>query len=268
MKKRLGNCRTDLRVGGNKMFSLKDKVAIITGAGQGIGRAIALALASQGAHIVIADVNAKSAGSVIDEIRALGNQAIVVEGNVTNEADVQKMVADTIAQFGKIDILVNNAGTVLTGPLTEIAPGDWDKVMAINVKGVFLTCKSVIPYMIERRYGKIVNIASVAGKIGGGLMGNSCYATSKGSVIALTKAIAKEMGPHNINCNAICPAFTDTPMTINFPKDKRETIIRAIPLGRAGKPDDIAAAACFLASDGAAFITGEIMDVNGGLVLD
>jgi len=250
------------------MFSLKDKVAVITGAGQGIGRAIALALASQGAYIAIADINVKSAGMVVDEVCALGTQGMVVQGDVTNEAEVQKMIADVLARFGKIDILVNNAGIVLTGPLTEITSGDWDKVMTINVKGFFLTCKSVIPHMMERRYGKIINIASVAGKIGGGLMGNSCYATSKGAVIALTKAIAKEMGPHNINCNSICPAFTDTPMTLNFPQEKREAIIRAIPLGRAGKPEDIASAVCFLASDGAAFITGEIMDVNGGLVLD
>lgn len=250
------------------MFALKDKVAIVTGSGQGIGREIALKLAAQGAHVVIADVNAECANAVANEIIGLGNKAMVALGDVTNEAQVQKMVADTIAQFGKVDILVNNAGIVLTGPLAEISPEAWDKVMAINVKGVYLTCKTVSAQMMERRYGKIINIASVAGKIGGGLMGNSCYATSKGAVIAMTKAIAKEMGPHNINVNAVCPTFTDTPMTVNFPKDKREIIIRNIPLGRAGKPEDIAAAVCFLASDEASFVTGEIMDVNGGMVLD
>jgi NAD(P)-dependent dehydrogenase (short-subunit alcohol dehydrogenase family) len=247
---------------------LKDKVAIVTGAGRGIGRAIALALAAHGAHIVINDVNLESAGAVADEVRALGTRAFVAQADVTDEDQVQKMVADTIDEFARVDILVNNAGIVQTGPLTEITPQGWDRVMAVNLKGVFLCCKAVFPVMMARRSGKIINISSVAGKMGGGLLGNSCYAASKGGVIAFTKGIAKEGGPYNINVNAITPALTDTDMTSGLSLKQRDAIIHAIPLGRAGKPDDIASAVCFLASDYAAFITGEIMDVNGGFMMD
>jgi len=247
---------------------LKDKVAIVTGAGRGIGRGIALALAAHGAHIVVNDVNLQNAGAVADEIRAAGTKALVVQADVTDEDQVQKMVYDAIDHFARIDILVNNAGIVQTGPVTEITPESWDKVMAVNLKGVFLCCKAVFPVMMARRSGKIINMASVAGKRGGGLLGNSCYAASKGGVIAFTKGIAREGGPYNINVNAITPALTDTDMTSSLNLKQRDTIIQMIPLGRAGKPEDIAAAVCFLASDYAAFITGEIMNVDGGFMMD
>lgn len=247
---------------------LKDKVAIVTGAGRGIGRAVALALAAHGAHVAVNDVNLQNAAAVAGEIRAGGTKALVAQADVTDEAQVRKMVADTIDHFAGIDILVNNAGIVLTGPVTEITPESWDRVMAVNLKGVFLCSKAVFPVMMARRCGKIINMASVAGKQGGGLLGNSCYAASKGGVIAFTKGIAREGGPYNINVNAITPALTDTDMTSGLSLKQRDAILRMIPLGRVGEPGDIAAAVCFLASDYAAFITGEIMDVNGGFMMD
>jgi NAD(P)-dependent dehydrogenase (short-subunit alcohol dehydrogenase family) len=247
---------------------LKDKVAIVTGAGRGIGKAIALALADHGAHIVVNDVNPDNARLVAEEIRAKGRKALSAAADVTDEAQVQAMVADAIGRLGAVDILVNNAGIVLTGPLTGISAADWDKVMAVNLKGVFLTCKAVFPHMTERRSGRIINISSVAGKRGGGLLGNSCYAASKGGVIAFTKGIAREGGPVGITANAITPALTDTDMTGGLTADQRESIIRMMPLGRAGRPQDIASAVCFLASDAAAFITGVALNVDGGLVMD
>jgi len=247
---------------------LKDNVAIVTGAGRGIGRAIALSLAAHGAHVIVNDINVQNARGVAEEIQQRGTKALVAQADVTDEKQVQKMVADGFDQFSRIDILVNNAGIIQTGPVTSISPEAWDKVMAVNLKGVFLCCKAVFPAMIAQRRGRIINIASVAGKRGGGLLGNSCYGASKGGVIAFTKGIAREGAPHNINVNAITPALTDTDMTGGLTPQERDTIIQMVPLRRAGKPEDIAAAVCFLASDNAAFITGEIMDVDGGFMMD
>ncbi len=247
---------------------VENKIAIVTGAGRGIGRAIALQLAKQGAHVLVSDIDPESACSVAREIQALGRRSMAVRTDVSDEPQVQMMVRQCVEGFGKIDILVNNAGIVSTGSLTEISAEAWDRTMQVNLKSVFLCCKAVFPLMMAQRSGKIVNIASVAGKRGGGLLGNSCYAASKGGVIAFTKGIAREGGPYNINVNAITPGLTETVMTSVLSDQQRESIVRAIPLGRAGKPEDIAAAVCFLASDSAAFITGEIMDVDGGLMMD
>jgi len=247
---------------------LKNKIAIVTGAGQGIGRAIARAFALHGAHVVVNDINSQNVEMVAEEIRQLGVRSVAALASVTDERDVKKMIADCIEHFGRIDILVNNAGVVQTGPMTGITVDDWDNVMGVNLKGVFLCCKAVFPVMMSQRSGRIINIASVAGKRGGGLLGNSCYAASKGGVIAFTKSIAREGGPYNINVNAITPSLTDTHMTSSMTTKQRDFVMQMTPLGRAGKPEDIAAAASFLASDYAAFITGEIMDVDGGLMMD
>ena len=247
---------------------LKGKTAIITGSGRGIGRAIALAMAAQGANIVVNDVNMESADEVVAEIEAMGRQAIAVKADVTAEEQVLAMVEACINRFGKLDILVNNAGIIQTAPVTEIDGKDWDRVMEVNLKGVFLCCKAVLAPMKAQHGGKIVNIASVAGKRGGGLLGNSCYSASKGGVIAFTKSLARESGPFGINVNAITPAFTDTEMTRSIAPDKKEFIIKMLPLGRVGQPDDIAGAVCFLASSMSDYMTGEIMDVDGGLMCD
>ena len=247
---------------------LKGKTAIITGSGRGIGRAIALAMAAQGANIVVNDVNMESADEVVAEIEAMGRQAIAVKADVTSEDQIKAMIETCINRFGKLDILVNNAGIIQTVPVTEIDGKDWDRVMEVNLKGVFLCCKAALAPMKAQHGGKIINIASVAGKRGGGLLGNSCYSASKGGVIAFTKSLARESGPFGINVNAITPAFTDTEMTRSIAPDKKEFIIKMLPLGRVGQPSDIAGAVCFLASSMSDYMTGEIMDVDGGLMCD
>lgn len=247
---------------------LTDKVAIVTGAGRGIGRTIALTLAKHGANVAVVDVNLGNANGVVREIEALGQKGLALEVDVSDEIKVKTMIDNCIEHFKRVDVLVNNAGVVQTGPLTDISVEAWDKVMSVNLKGVFLCCKAVFPFMMARKSGKIVNIASVAGKRGGGLLGNSCYAASKGGVIALTKGIAREGGPYNINVNAVAPALTETDMTNSLSGQQRDAIVKMMPLGRVGKPEDIAAAVCFLASENAGFITGEIMDVDGGLTMD
>lgn len=247
---------------------LTDKAAIVTGAGQGIGRAIALALAARGARVVVNDLNASHAQRVVEEIAAAGGQAFAYPIDVTEEVQVQAMVEACTARFGRVDILVNNAGIVQTVPLGEISAADWDQVMAVNLISVFLCCRAVFPVMQRQGGGKIVNIASVAGKRGGGLLGNACYAASKGGVIAFTKSLAREGAPYGINVNAVTPAFTATAMTSGIAPQERERILKLIPLGRVGQPEDVAKAVCFLASGDADYLTGEIMDVDGGLMMD
>ncbi|MHC1762636.1 MAG: SDR family NAD(P)-dependent oxidoreductase [Negativicutes bacterium] len=247
---------------------LKGKTAIVTGSGRGIGRAIALALAQQGANLVVNDVNMENAQKVVGEIEATGRTAITVQADVTEESQVNAMMASCIDRFGRIDILVNNAGIIQTAPVTEITGDDWDRIMKVNLKGVFICCKAALPAMMAQRSGKIINIASVAGKRGGGLLGNSSYSASKGGVIAFTKSLAREAGQYGINVNAITPAFTDTDMTRSIDPEKKAFIIKMVPLGRVGQPEDIAGAVVFLASSQSDYMTGEMMDVDGGLMCD
>ncbi|MFL6416674.1 MAG: SDR family NAD(P)-dependent oxidoreductase [Bryobacteraceae bacterium] len=243
-------------------------MALVTGAGRGIGRGCALELARAGAHLVISDVNLPNAEAVAREVAALGRQTLAIGVDVSSEDQVNEMVRQAVERFSRVDILVNNAGIVTTGRVTEITVETWDRTMAVNLKGVFLCSKAVFPLMIRQQDGRIINIASVAGKRGGGLHGNSCYAASKGGVIAFTKSLAREGGPYNVRVNAITPALIQTDMLDGLTQDKFEQIIEALPLRRAGTPQDVAAAACFLASDASAFMTGEIMDVDGGLMMD
>ncbi|WP_312152552.1 SDR family oxidoreductase, partial [Pseudomonas sp.] len=184
------------------------------------------------------------------------------------EQQVQAMVTQVERLFGGVDILVNNAGIVSTAPLLELTTAEWNRVMAIDLNSVFFCVKAVLPGMMDRRAGRIINIASVAGKRGGGLLGNSCYAAAKGAVIALTKGLAREAGPFDITVNAVSPALTDTEMTSVLAPQARAQVLAQMPLGRAGTPRDIAAAVCFLASAEAGFVTGEIMDVDGGFMRD
>jgi 3-oxoacyl-[acyl-carrier protein] reductase len=240
----------------------------VTGAGRGIGRAIAIELARQGAHVVLSDVNLQSAQAVASEVEQVGGESLAVRADVSSEEEVGEMVRQAVERFSRIDILVNNAGLVTTGPVTEISGETWDRTMAVNLKGVFLCSKSVFPMMMQQNDGRIINIASVAGKRGGGLHGNSCYAATKGGVIAFTKSLAREGGPYNIRVNAITPALIKTDMLESLSQDKLEAIVEALPLRRMGKAEDVAAAVCFLASDASSFMTGEIMDVDGGLMMD
>ncbi len=205
---------------------------------------------------------------VAREVEDYGCESLAVRTDVSSEADVGRMLTETVERFSRVDILVNNAGIVTTGPVTEITAETWDRVLAVNLKGVFLCSKAVFPLMLEQRDGRIVNIASVAGKRGGGMHGNSCYAAAKGGVIAFTKSLAREGGPYNIRVNAITPAVIKTEMLDGLAESNLQDILRTLPLRRMGRPEDVAAAVCFLASDASAFMTGEIMDVDGGLMMD
>lgn len=247
---------------------LAGKVAVVTGAGRGIGRSIALMLAERGADVVISDIQMENALQVVEEIKALGRQSIAIKADVANEEEVENMVKACVDKFGKLDILVNNAGLVSTKSLPETSLEEFDRVISVNLKGVFVCTKAVYPYMVKQKSGKIINIASVAGKRGGGLLGKSAYSAAKGGIIAFTKAIAREGGPNGINVNAICPGMTETEMIKDLTTEQRTAVINSIPLGRPGQTTDIAKAVCFLASGDSDYITGEIMDVDGGIMMD
>lgn len=249
-------------------MKLTDKVAVVTGAGRGIGRSIALELAAHGADCVIADIDEYSANRVAEEIRQLGRKTLAVKTDVSVQRDIETLVQTTLATFGRVDILINNAGVSSPLPLLDTSTEEFNRQIDINLKSVFYSCKAVFPAMMKQRSGKIVNIASIAGKRGGGIMGRSAYAAAKGGVIAFTKAVAREGAPFGINVNAITPGLTATEMTAHFTGEEREAIVKGIPLGRVGLPEDIARAVVFLVSDYADFITGEIMDVDGGFMMD
>ncbi|MET3717976.1 SDR family NAD(P)-dependent oxidoreductase [Pseudomonas sp. PvP001] len=249
-------------------LAITGQVAVVTGAARGIGFAIAQALGQCGARVAIADLDGAAASAAAGQLCKLGIDAIGVAVDVADEGQVQAMVETIERALGGIDILVNNAGIVSTGPLLDVSAAEWNRVLAIDLTSVFFCAKAVLPGMMARRAGRIINIASVAGKRGGGLLGNSCYAAAKGGVIALTKGLAREAGPFNITANAITPALTDTEMTRALAPEARARVLADMPLGRAGSPRDIAAAVCFLASDAASFVTGEIMDVDGGYMRD
>jgi 3-oxoacyl-[acyl-carrier protein] reductase len=247
---------------------LSGKSALVTGAGQGIGREIALTLAQAGCAIAVNDLVIERARDVVKEIIALGGTGVAVAGSVASALDVEKIFADAVEKFGKLDILINNAGIILKSPFWEISEADWDKIILVNLKSVFLCCQAAASYMRPQHSGKIVNIASIAGKRGGGILGNTAYAASKAGVMGLSKGLARELGPYNINVNVITPGLTETEMTKDLDDTKRAMVIKEIPLGRAGKPQDIANAVLFLASPLSNFISGEMMDVDGGFMMD
>jgi len=249
-------------------FTLAGRTALVTGAARGIGHAIAAALGHGGARVALCDLDPVAAEQAAAQLREQGVEAVGVGVDVADEEQVLAMVQQVEALLGGVDILVNNAGIVSTAPLLELTTAEWNRVMAIDLNSVFFCAKAVLPGMMARRGGRIINIASVAGKRGGGLLGNSCYAAAKGAVIALTKGLAREAGPYDITVNAVSPALTDTEMTSVLAPQTRAQVLAQMPLGRAGTPRDIAAAVCFLASAEAGFVTGEIMDVDGGFMRD
>ncbi|MBV8774897.1 MAG: glucose 1-dehydrogenase [Deltaproteobacteria bacterium] len=252
-----GESRTD-----SLSVTLLDRVALITGAGQGIGRGVALCLARAGAHIVIADQAAERIGPAVAAVEDLGVQALGLTTDVSQSGDVQRMVQQTIQRFGKIDILVNDAGRVLVKPMVEQTEADWDRVVDTNLKGVFLCCRYVVPEMIARKRGAIVNIASIAAFHV--TVPHVPYAASKAGVVALTRDLAYEVARYGIRVNAIAPGPIETPMSQAVSAEQRQGIIRTIPLGRMGQPEDIGQAVAFLASDAASFITGATLPVAGG----
>ena len=244
-------------------MDLKEKVAIVTGAGQGIGRGIALRLAEFGANVVLLDIRQDTIDEVAEEIRSKGVEVLPLQVDVTRSERLRHMARQVMAEFGQIDILVNNAGiTGRTVPMVELNEQDWDQVMNLNLKGVFLCCQAVLGYMIERRYGKIVNVASIAGKEGNPTL--VPYSVSKAGVICLTKALAKEVTDYQINVNCVSPAVIQTPILEGMASSTVDYMISKIPMGRVGKPEEVAAVVHFLASDDAGFVTGQCYDVSGG----
>ena len=243
-------------------FSLINKVAIVTGAARGIGREIAITLADVGANVVVADINLEGANKVVREIIDKKKGGIAVKVDVSLKRDVDLMVREVLKKFSTIDILINNAGICYLRPFDEISENEWDKVMAINLKGTFLCCQAVLPIMKEKKRGCIINLTSLAAKTGGILVG-AHYSASKAGVTSLTKSLAKYAAEYSINVNAVSPGFIDTEMTKDFNYD-----ISTVPLGRLGTPTDVAKVVRFLTSNDAKYITGEIIDVDGGILMD
>lgn len=249
-------------------MKLEGKVAIVTGAGRegkGIGRYVSLALAREGADIVITDFVLEAAEAVATEVRAVGRKAIAVQGNVASPADCEAVVERALAEFGKIDILVNNAGITRDALIPRMSEQDWDMVIDTNLKGTFNCTKAVTRTMLKQRSGKIVNMASVMGIMGN--IGQANYSASKGGVIALTKTTAKELGSRGVNVNAIAPGFIQTAMTEELSEDIRQNIANQIPLKRLGTPDDVAKLVVFLCTDDSSYITGQVINVDGGMVM-
>jgi len=245
------------------VLSLVGKVAMVTGGARGIGRSIALLLAERGADVAVVDLDLGGAAAVAAEIEALGRRATSLLANVAVEADVQRGVAAVEAVLGPIDILVNNAGLTRDGFMARMSEGDWDLVLDVNLKGAFLLSKAVSRGMMKQRSGSIINIASVVGRRGNA--GQVNYSAAKAGLIGLTKSLARELASRNVRVNAIAPGYIQTEMTAGLSEAVKGTIVGSTPLGRMGTPDDVAQAVAFLASDAAAFITGAVLPVDGGL---
>ena len=244
---------------------LKDKVAIVTGGARGIGREIALAFAKEGANIALADVNAEVLAATQKEIEDLGRSAVTGVVDVTKSDQVETFVQKTLDKFGKIDILVNNAGITKDGLLVRMSESDWDAVIAVNLKGAFNCTKAVSKIMMKQRDGRIVNMASIIGIMGNA--GQANYAASKGGLIALTKTVAKELASRNVRANAIAPGFIQTEMTAKLPENVKSEMLKFVPLAKFGTVQDVANLALFLASDNSSYITGQVIQVDGGMVM-
>lgn len=247
-------------------MSFAGRTALVTGAGSGIGAAIATHLAARGANVVVNDIDPAAAERTVAAIAAASGIAVAFAADVTSEPEVRAMCRRILETFGALDILVNNAGVLSTTPTAELAVDAWERTLAVNLTGAFNCCRAVLPAMQQRRYGKIINIASLAGESGGISVGVD-YAASKGGLLALTRRLALEVAAFAINVNAIAPGTTSTPMVDAMPEEDRTALLAKIPLGRFATPADIAYAACFLAGDESSFITGATLDVNGGLLM-
>lgn len=248
------------------MGKLDGKTAIVTGASRGIGRAIALQLASEGANVVVNfSGSEQKASQVVEEIQNLGSQAIAVQANISDSDSVQQLMNATQEQFGSIDILVNNAGITRDNLLMRMKEDEWDDVINTNLKGVFLCTKAVTRQMMKQRAGRIINISSIVGVMGNA--GQANYVAAKAGVIGLTKTTARELASRNILVNAIAPGFITTEMTETLPEDVKSAMLTQIPLAKLGKPEDIAKAVVFLASDDASYMTGQTLHIDGGMYM-
>jgi 3-oxoacyl-[acyl-carrier protein] reductase len=247
-------------------MDLSNKVAIVTGSGQGIGRAIALKLAEVGATVVVNDISGASAvEEVAGEIRKMGRESTAVLADVSQPTDVARLVETTVNTYGRVDILVNNAGITRDQLMMRMSDDDWDKVLAVDLKSVFLCTRAVLRHMVRQRWGRIISITSIVGLIGN--PGQANYASAKAGIIGFTRTIAKEVASRGITANAVAPGFIDTPMTQKLPEERKKELIDRIPLGDLGTPRDVAEAVAFLASDEARYITGQVLTVDGGIGL-
>ena len=248
-------------------MKLKNRVAIITGGARGIGKAIGLAFGREGAKICLLDVDQGRLEATKDEIQKSRKEIMTFVCDITKGAEVKAAVNQVQKVLGRNDILVNNAGIIRRGTIETVTEEDWDRVIEVNLKGTFNCCKAVAGIMKQQGYGKIVNVSSMAGKMGD-ITSAPGYGPSKAGMDALTKTLARQLAPYGVNVNGVSPHAIETEMSAQWSEERRKGIIASIPLGRLGKPEDVAKAAIFLASDDASFITGEILDVNGGALMD
>jgi len=246
-------------------MSLSGRVALVTGASQGIGRTVALRLAKDGATVAVAARNQEKLNELVSEINTAGGKAAAFALDVADEEQVKATIKSVIAQFGKVDILVNNAGITRDQLVMRMKRADWDAVLSTNLTSAYLCIQQVIGSMLKQRWGRIINITSVFGQMG--QAGQANYAASKAGLIGLTMAMAREVASRNITVNAVAPGFIDTNMTAALSEEFKQTAVKQIPLGRVGSPQDVASAVRFLASDEAAYITGHVLNVNGGLLM-
>ncbi|HMP73844.1 MAG TPA: 3-oxoacyl-[acyl-carrier-protein] reductase [Kiritimatiellia bacterium] len=247
------------------MFELTDKKAVVTGASGGIGEAVAVALAEAGADVMVCGQNEARIAATAEKVAATGRAVIPHAANISTEAGAKGVIDAAMAAWGRIDILVNNAGITRDGLVIRMSESDWDEVMAVNLKSVFLLTRAATRPMMKQRSGSIINMSSIIGLIGNPGQGN--YAASKAGIIAFSKSMARELASRNIRVNAIAPGFIQTSMTDKIPEDLQKKMLETIPLGRYGKPEDVANAALFLASERSSYMTGQVLTVCGGMVM-